>query len=108
MIMLFLLKMENKLTTVLSLLSAHALISAHPCFFPIIPQVEPNKRPPLHLRLCLLFCSCRSTNYAHKPLKTRPRGTHISSVCMRLDIYGDRSRDFIVSSDLLHCFSTSQ
>ena len=39
--------------TVLSLLSAHALISAHPCFFSIIPQVEPNKRPPLHLRLGL-------------------------------------------------------
>ena len=36
---------------VLSLLSAHALISTHPCFFPIIPQVAPNKH--LHLRLGL-------------------------------------------------------
>ena len=48
-------------------LSAHVLISSHPCFSPINPQVAPNRYPPLHLR---------SANYAHKPLKTRPPGTH--------------------------------
>ena len=48
----------------------------------------PNKRPPI--------CSCRSTNYAHKPLKTRPSGTNIWSVSMRFDIYGDLSIDHMI------------
>ena len=66
---------QDMSSTVLSLLSAHALISAHPCFSSsIIPQVEPIKRPPLHLRLGLF-------GLVDPPimpiLKTRPPGTHI-------------------------------
>ena len=99
---------EDQVSTILSLLSAHTLISAHSCFFPsIIPEVAHNKliTPAPAIRP---IYACRSANYAHKPLKTRPPGTTIWSVSRRLDIHGNWSRDFTVSSDLLHCFSTSQ
>ena len=73
--------------TVLSLLRAHALISAHPCFFnKSTSMIAPNK----HLAVIRPICSCRSANYTHKPLKTRSPGTHIVW--------------FYRSSDILHCF----
>ena len=54
-----------------------------------------------------LFAQFRSANYAHKPLKTRPQA-QIFDLYLCLDIYGDPSCDFTVSSDLLRSFSTSQ
>ena len=63
-----------------------------------MPQFIAYLAPDLRLRLGLF--ALVDLPHAHKPLKTRPPGTIFVSISvyMRLDIYGDRSHDFTVSS----------
>ena len=64
-----------------------------PMFFPIIPEVAPNKHPPLHLWLGL-FALVDAPIMPINHWKLDPRHKYL--IC----IYGDRSHDFTVSSDV--------